>query len=135
MSYSFQATSDDRAELILDAEPPYCRVLPMAPPEREPDLNDGIWLVLAYAAWSGPDRRAIPLALTVVKRFGGQVHLGIRKFSEHDEIRVWCPEAKEKWASPVWLVSQDGKLVDEFVGVLDEEDLVAKVQQALERED
>ena len=44
-------------------------------------------------------------------------------------------EAKEKWASPVWLVSQDGKLVDEFVGVLDEEDLVAKVQQALERED
>ena len=108
MSYSFQLTPDERSELILEGEPPYCRVLPMAPVEREPELNRGLWLVLLFAAWSGPDRRAIPVALSVVKGFQGQVQLGIRKFSDHAEIKTWCPEVREQWGSPIWLILRDG---------------------------
>lgn len=131
MSYSFQITPDECAELILEGEPPYCRVLPMAPVEREPELNQGLWLVLLFAAWSGPDRRAIPIALSVVKGFQGRVRLGIRKFSDHTEQKTWCPEVREKWGGPIWLMLRDGELREELTGLRSEEQLRDWVQHAM----
>jgi hypothetical protein len=137
MSSTWRETPDQRAELVLEDEPPYCRVLPSAPAEREPELNHGLWLVLAYAAWSGPDRRAIPIALSVAKDFRGEVQLGIREFSDHDEIRRWCPDVKEKWGSPVWLILKNGKLCKELMGYRDSvqlkhalEEVIAQNEQA-----
>jgi hypothetical protein len=128
MSFSFQKTSDQRSELALDGEPAYCRVWSE---DRHLDTGQGVWLVLFYAAWSSPDRRAIPVALSVVKSFDGRVQLAIRKFSDHNELRAWRQEVKEKWASPVWLILRDGALLRELTGVRGDEELRAALDEAI----
>jgi hypothetical protein len=90
-----------------------------------------LWLILVYAAWSGPDRRAIPIALSVAKDYRGAVQLGIREFSDHDEIRKWCPDVKEKWGSPIWLVLKDGELRNELVGYREPAQVKGALEQAM----
>jgi len=131
MSIVFRLTPDQRAVLVLEGEPDYCHVLATAPNEREPELNEGRWLILLYAAWSGPDRRAITVALSVVQEFHGDVQLGIRQFSDHDEFRKLHPKVKERWRSPVWLILEDGRVREELAGFREHGELKVALERAM----
>ena len=109
-------------ELILSGESAKATSLRAKPSEREALISGGVWLVLVFAVWSSPDRRAIEMALREVETLGG-VRLGIRPFDSHTELGTWCPEMPETWGSPVWIVLHDGRLVAHAVGMISAEEL------------
>jgi hypothetical protein len=102
----------------------------MAPVEREPELNSGLWLVLVFAVWSGPDRTAVDTALSVAKEFRGEVRLGIRPFDKAEEALAWCPELKLRRTSPIWLILNNGKLERATFGPQTVEQLRAMIHDA-----
>jgi hypothetical protein len=116
MSYSVRAAPDGRYEVMLKGEPTYCKALPGTPSELRQELDRGLWLVLLFAVWSGPDREAVQTALSVVKQFDGKVQLGLRPFDRHEEITALWPDVKERFGSPIWLVLRDGELLEQHVG-------------------
>jgi hypothetical protein len=131
MGYRFDITPEGLSEPILEGEPDYCQVLPRAPASREPELDEGWWLILLYASGSGTDHLAIPVALAVVKEFAGRVRLGLRKFSGHEEMQTWCPAVREQRQSPLWLVLHNGILKAEWTGRRPQRELCTMLQQLL----
>jgi hypothetical protein len=104
----------------------------MAPEQMEPELKDGLWLVLVCAIWSGPDRLAIGQALSAVREFGGKVKLGIRMFDDDAETRTWFPELPKYPASPVWLILRDGQLDEMRMGGQSQSQLRNLLRQAVD---
>jgi hypothetical protein len=122
---------DEAWRLNLHGQPDYCRALPMAPAEVEPELKEGLWLVLVSAIWSGPDRMAIGLALSTVSELGGRARLGIRLFDDEAETRAWFPELPRDAASPVWLLLRDGRLLELRFGSQTASDLRGLLEGAI----
>lgn len=116
--------------IVLEDEPTYCHALEMAPRHIEPELLQGVWLVLAIAVWSGPDVASIATALEATKRLKGQVHLGLRPFDRHDELKLWCSGCAEE-ASPLWLIMRDGQVVDRSAGTRSVHEVVDALEEAL----
>jgi thioredoxin-like negative regulator of GroEL len=131
MGYKIQSNKKGLFELVFIDEPEYCQALMMSPTLKEAKLSDGIWLILLFAVWSAPDQEAIKTAVTLAKKFNGKFQLGVRPFDEHQENGLWCPEIKEAFASPIWLVFENGQLIAEHVGLRSEE-LDNMIQNALE---
>ncbi len=118
-------------ELVLDREPNYCRALPMAPLDMEPQLRQGRWIVLQAAIWSVPDHTAVSVALSVVKSFKRAIQLGIRPFDYPEEAATWCPSIAKERGSPVSLILRDGVLIDRMVGVRKPGETKAMIRRAL----
>ncbi|HEX2569224.1 MAG TPA: hypothetical protein VH877_06645 [Polyangia bacterium] len=131
MSYQIAKQDGGQFAVTFTGEPDYCRALSMAPESMEPELAEGLWLVLVFAVWSVPDRRAIAVALTAVKDLGGRVRLGVRPCDDPGETTGWCPEVEDGGATPQWLVLRDGRLVDARVGLLPPDELAALLAQHL----
>lgn len=108
MSYQVIRTEKGQPGLILKEEPPYCHALMAAPQRREPELNVGRWLVMAFAAWSVPDIGAIQTALDAIKRFNGLVNLGLRPCDDPGDHMIWCPELGNDGNTPCWVLLDDG---------------------------
>jgi uncharacterized protein (TIGR02996 family) len=85
----------------------------------EPYIAVGRWLVLAWAVWSGPDRRAVQEAIAFADRYyplpAGECNVAIRPFDAEDEFRTWCP-VEVPSASPHWLLLDAGRLVEDRIG-------------------
>lgn len=92
--------------------------LPMAPKELEPELRRGSWIVFNFPVWSVPDRRHIPEVMRLAKRLGRSVRFGIRPYDSEAEFASWCPGAPTGPMSPIWVVLENGRLVDSVVGYL-----------------
>jgi len=132
MGYKIHSNKNGRFELLFIDEPEYCHALMMSPTLKEAKLSDGTWLILLFAVWSAPDLEAIKMAVTLAKKFNGQIQLGVRPFDEHQENWLWCPEIKAAFVSPIWLVFENGRVIVEHVGLRSEEELEKKIQNALE---
>jgi hypothetical protein len=128
MSYRIVKGEAGAFSIALTDEPPYCHALPMAPAAMEPELGQGLWLVLVLAVWSMPDRQSPRVALEVIKALGGTVQLGLRPMNAPEETAVWCPEATAS-GTPQWLLLRDGRLVAERTGLLDAAALGALLAQ------
>ena len=133
MTVFVKPREDGSWEIRVENEPEFCRALPMRPQEMETELHVGFWLVLLIAVWSVPDRTAIQQALDAVKPYGGVVKLGIGPFDKHVEISRWIIGVKEKWGSPVWLMLHNGRVLDEKVGLLKQEDITRMIQSSVDR--
>jgi hypothetical protein len=131
MSYQVVKQDGGTFAVTLTSEPDYCRPLVMAAESMEPELAEGLWLVLVFAVWSVPDRRAIASALTAVTDLGGRVRLGIRPCQDPGETAVWCRELEAGTATPQWLVLRDGHLVDQRVGLVPPGELAAMLARHL----
>jgi|SRR5687768_5113997 len=132
MSVFLRPREDGTWEIRVENEPEFCRALPMRPQEMETELHVGFWLVLLIAVWSVPDRTAIQQALDAVKPYEGAVKLGIRPFDKHEEISGWISGVKERWASPILLMLHNGRVLDEKVGVLKQEDITRMIQRTVD---
>lgn len=130
MSYHVMRTAKGRLRIVLEDEPLYCRALAAAPPAREPELGNGPWLVMVFAAWSMPDIRAIQTALDAVKRFGGALQLGVRPFDDPAEHRAWCPGLAGDGNTPVWVLLSDGTVLLEREGLLTVDMLLETIKAA-----
>lgn len=101
------------------------QLLDQAPASREPFLNDGRWIILVAAVWSGQDRMVIPRASRLAAIFREDFNFAVRFFDYYEELRAWCPSARasrlESGATPIWLALYDGALVSERVGPLTDE--------------
>ncbi|MDP1681562.1 MAG: hypothetical protein Q8L39_07275 [Burkholderiales bacterium] len=91
MSYKVTRDQVGCPRITLTGESAYSHALDAAPSAREPELNTGNWLVMAFAVWSIPDILAIQTALDVAKRFSGKLNLGLRPFDYPEELGAWCP--------------------------------------------
>jgi nicotinate-nucleotide pyrophosphorylase (carboxylating) len=106
--------ADGRCEILFAGEPPYVEAIPSRLASMPPSLRSGRWLVLFSAVWSVPDIKAIDVALAAVRKFGGEIRLGVCLFDEYSEVRAWLPELKVgRTASPIWVIMEDGRLLNE----------------------
>ncbi|CAH1087682.1 hypothetical protein NTG1052_630016 [Candidatus Nitrotoga sp. 1052] len=105
MSYKVTCDQEDCPRITLTDESPYSHALAAAPSMREPELNTGNRLVMAFAVWSIPDNLAIQTALDVAKCFGGKLNLGLRPFDDAEELGAWCPGLEYGGQSPLWCCS------------------------------
>jgi hypothetical protein len=127
----------------------------MAPESREPELDSGRWLVVAFPVWSGPVRESVRAAIECAKNHGGQFQLGIRPFNSHDEICKWWPGDEKPSAgqlslavggepshreihisanptsNPIWLVLRDGEVIHQGRGPRSKAELSQLMQEAL----
>jgi hypothetical protein len=55
-----QSTPEGQGIAVLENDPPYCHGLQHAPEVMEPELQEGVWLVMMAAVWSGPEHRGYP---------------------------------------------------------------------------
>jgi hypothetical protein len=133
MSYRVTRGADERPSIVLQDEPAYCRALDAAPPVREPELDRGLWLVMAFAAWSTPDVDAIRTALDTARRFGGALNLGIRPFDSPDEHEAWCPGLGDCGSGPLWVLLRDGELRLKRAGLITRDALVAAIESVRNR--
>lgn len=122
MSFEVRKTQD-LYELILENESPHAHSFGMHPSAMEPQIARGLWLFLAFAVWSGPDRMAILQALALAKEPGLDLHVGIRPFDLHDEFATWCPLLVKEAGSPIWLLMKDGVVLKKLIGMRATEDL------------
>lgn len=90
MPFTIQSNDEGRFVVHIIDEPEFIRGLWMAPTHREPFLNSGDWLVLAFAIWNIHDRPEIATAIEVVKSMENRLRLGIRPFEVAEEFRSWC---------------------------------------------
>jgi hypothetical protein len=130
MSVFLKACEDSTYRIELGDEPEYCQSLAMNPEQIEPDLPEGSWLINLVAVWSAPDIASIEQSLAAVKMLNGRVKLGIRPFDKHEETARWAT-VKEKWGSPIRLTFRDGKMLEEKVGLLSDNELFEMVRRAL----
>jgi hypothetical protein len=117
--------------VVLSQEPTYCHGLQAAPARIESALKEGLWLIVLIAVWSSPDLEAMQVALSVVKAMNGRVQLGLRPFDAHQEVLHWCPNVKERYASPIWLLLRDGALLDEMAGLRNEERILQWIESRI----
>lgn len=118
MSYKVTRDQEGCPIITLKDESPYAHALDVAPFAREPQLNMGNWLVMAFAVWSIPDNLAIQTALDVAKRFGGKLNLGLRPFDYSKELDAWCPGLEYGGQSPLWVLLRDGEVCMTRSGIL-----------------
>jgi hypothetical protein len=130
MSYQVMRGPDGRPSILLNEEPPYCVALEAAPTMRESELNNGLWLVMAFAAWSLPDIDAVHTALDAVKHFGGIIKLGLRPFDNPEEHATWLSGLDDNGISPLWLLLSDGDLRMMRQGTLTLDDLLGAIESA-----
>lgn len=117
MSYKVTRDQVGCPKITLTDESPYSHALAAAPSMREPELNTGNWLVMAFPVWSIPDNLAIRTALDVAQRFGGKLNLGLRPFDDAEELGAWCPGIEDGGQSPLWLL-RDGEVWMKRSGIL-----------------
>src|SRR5438128_1820893 len=91
MVWELRPTVSEKLELVLSDEPSYIHALEMAPESREPELEHGAWLVVAFPIWSGPVRHSVHAAVACAKDHQGKFQLGIRPYNSHEEIYKWWP--------------------------------------------
>lgn len=130
MSYQVTRTAEGQPRIVLDGEPRYCRVLEAAPSAREPELNTGRWLVMAFAAWSKPDIDAIQTAIDAVKRFEGTLTLGLRPFDYPEELAAWCSGLAGDGNTPIWVLLSDGTVRLKLRGLLTVDAVVEAIKGA-----
>jgi hypothetical protein len=119
-----------RPQIVLTGEPAHCRALDAAPPAREPALDAGTWLVMAFAIWSVPDQKAIQVALDAAQRFGGKLKLGLRPYHDPQELDTWYPGREDDGRSPLWLLLDDGKVRMRRSGPVTVDELVKAIRAA-----
>jgi hypothetical protein len=120
----FHVVADEHSgfKLELMESPPNAVALEMNPPRMEKLIGTGRWLVLLFAVWSAPDRESIRQAIELAA-VHPELSVGIRPFDDAGELSTWCPSAARTWATPVWLVLQDGRVAWQKAGPTSSEEL------------
>ena len=141
MPIIIKSDESGRFAVHLVSEPAFIQGLRMSPTTREPFLNVGDWVVLAFAIWTSHDRSAIASAIDAVKEMNGRVKLGIRPFEIPEEFSAWCGASNQEagfvkmrreshgdkqfisidpvsGATPMWLIFRDGEIVHSQSGLL-----------------
>ena len=131
MSFRLTRSESGRPQVILEGEPSYCRALDAAPGAREPELDLGRWLVVAFPAWSVPDVQQVETALEVVKRLDGPLQLGIRPFDDAEELQAWLPEASITAPTPIWVFLAQGTVTGVHNGAVEAAELVKLIERAV----
>jgi hypothetical protein len=130
MSYRVIRDADGRPRIVLEGEPWFCRALDAAPLAREPELDRGAWLVMAFATWSMPDVAAVQTALDVARRFDGALRLGLRPFDLADEHETWCPGLASGGRNPYWILFREGEVCLTRAGHVTADALVEAIERA-----
>ena len=140
MAFQPVPVENGKFKLMFSDEPAYVHALDMAPEAREPELNVGTWLIVAFPVWSSPVRQAVREAIACVKEQGGKFQLGVRPFDSYHEFSGWWPDSGPQIGGqgtmtvldgparreirlsadhtrlPLWLVLKDGQVVRQEAG-------------------
>lgn len=131
-SYRHLTGNDGKYHLEIEDPPSNLLALRMAPAKREPYLDHGVWLIMNEAVWSVADRKSIPKAVELARKFP-EISVGIRPFERFEELGTWLPEAEELGQrSPQWTVLRDGQVRGQQLGIQSIDDLVELVETSLE---
>jgi len=153
MGFEVRAIDGDKWELLFSDEPSYIHALKMAPDSIESELKSGLWLIVVFPVWSGPDRHSVRAALACAKDYAGKFQLGVRPCDYHEEIYKWWPGGEapsrsdpvltvlggprrnvhissDHSSSPIWLVMRDGRVVYQEAGPRSKEQLSELIQAA-----
>jgi hypothetical protein len=154
MPFSIDSDESGRFVVQVVSEPEFIHGLWMSPAKREPFLNVGDWVVLAFAIWNSHDRPAIASAIDAVKEMDGRVRLGIRPFEVAEEFSTWSNAAPDDadfvnvrqndngtnlsisitpvaGSTPLWLVFRNGGIVHSHSGLLSVPEIRAMIARYL----
>lgn len=132
VSYRLEHTPKDTKpwRIVFDQAPPFIHALEYAPRRREAKLGKGTWLVLTFLVSSVPDIKSIDVAVRVVKRYKGRVHLGLRPMAQYKEMNAWFPDYRESvGSSPVLILFKDGRLQGWEIGPMTEKELATFLEK------
>lgn len=130
MNFTIECEPSGLCRAVIEDAPETVVALDMTPAKREPILNKGKWFIGCFAIWSGYDRAVVPSIGSVVNRFP-DLNIGIRPFSDHEEMQTWLRDDFKYFSSPVWLLLSNGQIVAERGGVLGPDALVSFVENGL----
>jgi len=89
-------------------------------------INDGVTLVDFWAPWCGPCKMQTPILEQVADRVDGQAT--VAKLNVDDAPQVAGEYGVQ--SIPTLIVFRDGELIDQFVGLQQEDTLVDAVESA-----
>ncbi len=125
VEHKLARVGDKRVRATFKNAPPFIHGLEQAPLEREPMLNRGTWLVMAFGFFSTSDFVCIDLAVQCALNLadkGKPIQLGVRPFWRYEEMGTWLGAEYNNCSSPVWAVYQDGVLLGMETGLFFEGD-------------
>jgi hypothetical protein len=138
MAFRLERRGAGQYEFEIEDEPSYVHALPMSLPLLEPRLNSGLWLVVYFPVWSGPERSSVLAAIRAVKGHDGRIQLGVRPFDNYEEIFAWWPTGKDgavaalkEFPSIGWVALHDGKVLYEGAGLKTEAEVDELIGQLL----
>jgi hypothetical protein len=76
------------------------------------------------------------MAVAVVQEFGDRVRLGVRPLDDHEETCKWCPgvpRVPRFYATPLWLVFRQGKLIEQSGGGKSREQVREMIERGLSK--
>jgi len=141
MSMNYQITADEQERFHIEFSDDVVNVvgLRMAPDALEPELQNGQWLILAFAVWDAKDRPAIEVACRIAASLEA-TRVAVRPFELPDEFATWAPELADHEITvavsesrsevgtevsivtmsddhPMWLLFRGGQMVRASIGI------------------
>jgi hypothetical protein len=89
----------------------------MRPSRIEPELREGLWLVLLVAVWSQPDLVALESFVSQAEKWPSSLKLGARLFDDFTESEAWCPGINRVVGSPIYVLIENGVARGHLVGL------------------
>lgn len=130
--YAIEKEEKDHFRFRIIEGPPFIKGLSQAPVRLEQDIHQGRWLVLAFGVWGVKDRAAIDIAYNATLLFQGHIQLGIRPFWSYSDNTNWFPPSEGHFASPLWVVFQNGKVKAWKSGMLTQDEIVSWLRDSLD---
>ena len=90
-------------------------------------VKEGVVLIDFFAEWCMPCKMMAPIVDAVAGKFKGKVEIGKVDVGEYQQLAM-----KYNVSSiPNFTLFKDGKVVEQFVGAMSEDDLVGKIGKYL----
>lgn len=103
-------------------------VLDLTEQNFDETINSGVTLVDFWAPWCGPCKMQVPILEKVVGKIDGKATIAKLNVDESSEVA-----GKYGVRSiPTLIIFKDGEIVQQFVGLQSEPQLISAIEQALE---
>lgn len=119
------STSKRQIHVQMPHKPANLFVLESYPPTMEPEVTHGRWLVIVWSVYSGQDVHVARSSREIANQLADDCKVGIRPTRSFEDLSSWLSEHESidhHTATPLWLVLEEGKVIDWTGGMMKADD-------------